>query len=220
MLKSLKETFGQCLRVKSDYDLRTHSNLKVVGALSPEGMSDLPDNTLYRPRLPSQRTTQINDIGSQPESLRRLYNIVVQDMLSEGYNPLDFNMYILWQRGVVKPSDNLRAGFWHFDLERLLKDNKHTNHLPIAINYAASNILPTIYLSRLISDAALPARQTLEVKEKHKNLSTESLLAGYIYRPNPGEVVRYDNLTMHRGAPNDTLRTVSRSFMHLAFVSK
>lgn len=218
MTQSLKTLFNHHFRIPDHYDLRAHHNIAVVGNVNlPQLTQDLPESALYRPRQSNPPGTHKEALSNAPAGLKALYNIAAQDMRANGQDPNNFHMYILYQTGFVEPSDCLRAGFWHFDLMRFLRAKGHRNKMPVVLSYATSNCLPTIYLSRLKNETKLPARQTIANTKAHGKLASQTLLDGHIFIPKPGEVVRYDSLTMHRGAPNDHAKSLHRTFMHIAF---
>ena len=220
MTQTLKEKFNENLNVPNDYDLRMHHNLSIAGTIDVKLLNAGSDESLlYRPRDAAKPHTHVEALNDAPESLAQLYNIAAKDMRKQGIEPNALNMHLLYQSGDVEPQKSLRAGFWHFDLTRLLRSDAPKNHMPLCIGYAVSSVLPTIYLSRLISDDVLPARETISNEDHNDALAADALLNGYIFRPQAGEVVRYDNLTMHRGAPNDGAKKLHRVFMHIGFSS-
>lgn len=214
----MKEIFNRNFWIQDDADLRGYSNIEVVGHLCAAfGQNNQTKASLYCPKAPYAPGQHAQAIQKAPLELKALYNVAAKDMRAMGAEPDDLYMYLLHHTGQLEPDEILRASFWHFDLTRLLDSSSAGGDIPIAVNYAVSSALPTIYLTRLDSDAPLPARSTLSNKEQWDSLAVESLMGGHIYIPQSCEIVRYDNLTMHRGAPNDTGENVQRTFMHIAF---
>ena len=208
------------LAVDENADIAVSAACAVVGHVPLRVLTrGLSVSAHHRPRAPYPPAPGRRLPDDAPAGLTALYNIAARDMRRLGHDPDRFYLYTLYHAGPVAPGDALRAGFWHFDLRRLLRERGPGGTIPVAIGYGVSSDFPTIYATRLAvpDGGALPARATIEDEAAHDRLGAIAAAAGFTFQPQPGDVVRYDTLVLHRGAPNRHAAPRHRVFMHVAF---
>ncbi len=206
--------------VNDQFDLRTHAFCTVAGSISLDSLKTGIDGDYHhRPREPIAPEKGRMLPPNAPAGLKALYNLAAGNIRSLGVDPDGFYLYTLVHAGMVEPESCLRAGFWHFDLIRNLRAASPENSLPVSIGYSVSTCLPTRYITRLTTpeNMPLPARKTVGNDRIWDELGETALKSGLTFQPEPGQVVRYDTLTLHRGETNTGTRPVHRIFMHIAF---
>lgn len=204
------------LFVKKSFDLAQEADIAVVGKLKPAFVNfNSRDGMSFRPR----RSFRMRELKfGEPTALPALFSIAVNDLLDHGIDPGRCFVYLLYHSALVPPAQALREPHWHFDLRRFLRAADHDG-IPLAYGYSVSSALPTQFLTRVFQEngQALPAYDTICDEANHQRLGDASLKAGYGFKPEAGEVVRYTNLVMHRGEKNETDQSIFRTFMHVAF---
>ena len=208
------------LWVDNDYDLSRHSHCKSVGKISVEALNqEVETDLLIRPRRPVNLSQGKTLPASLPAPLHELFNIACRDLRQNGLNHADYSVYPLYQTGMVDPDDCLRAGFWHFDLMRNLRLPVPEGKMAFSLGYSVTNTLPTIFATQIKDSggASLPARDTIENEKLHNEFGERALCHKMVTSPLPGEVIRYDSMTLHRGRPNTGNSPVHRVFMNLSF---
>ena len=202
--------------VPNDYDLSRPANCVPIGELDINMFTQKPrQETHSRPRMPlPPKTTALPP--DCPTGLKALYALAAQDLRLNNYDPGDFYVYLLCHSSIVPPGRALREPQWHFDLMRNLRAAAPAGHLRVSFGYAVSNILTTEYAKTLLAPdgGTLPARQTISDLSLHQELGQT---APATFRPEPGQVMRYDTLTLHRGTANSGDTHLARTFLHIGF---
>ena len=208
------------LWVENTYNLAETPQYEVIGKITTDSLKQhFPETVLFRPHdpLPPQQGRQLAE--NLPLPLRKLYKKASKNMREIGINPDECSLYILYQTGIVPPQNCLRADFWHFDLMRNLRMRRKEGEMAVSIGYSISNILPTIYVTKIPSqdNELVLARETVAKTDIHHTLGEMAFQKGDVISSEPGEIVRYDSLVLHRGRPNLTDQSIHRVFMNLTF---
>jgi len=208
------------LWVENNYDLTQPPHYETVGKMRPNSLAaHFPRTILFRPRIPLTPQKNRTLPKHLPLPVKNLYKLASHDMRCIGIDPDECGLYILYQTGIVLPESCLRADFWHFDLMRNLRRKRKAGEMAVSIGYSVCNILPTTYATKLLSSDNCPlhARKTISNVNLHHTLGETALRNGHVVWPEPGDIVRYDSLVLHRGTPNLTGRPGHRVFVNLSF---